>query len=977
MPKANKFDELNLLYHRTCDSFSDEEQWKAFLRTAGHNFRLRFDEQVLLFAQRPDATAVLEYEKWTARFNRPVKRGANGIGVFTDTGDRRVKYYFDIADTFERAGSRPVPIWEARQEHFESIEKALAETYGFEIPMLVQTAISQSSTILARELFDDDTPFGTEAESDNERLKAFIAGSAAYMCVERLGVSTEEYPLPLDTSFLSDRDTLSSVGSSVQYIAAQILSVSSRAISNYEKNVNRTSDKEENVVYNIDTHKSERSANNASNEERIHGTNSRKAAEIPERVETGGLQRADESRDLEGALQGDAETMPQSDRGSNERDSGGERNNEGTSAQRLVGIRSGQSEREQSSPTAGIEGDNFHLTDNLLGDSVQSVEQEQVLSPYAEYKKLKEKYSKKIVLVQEGDFFNSYADGASVLHSIRELDITPTQKLVDGEYIAVVGITWKSLNQLIGQLNNRGFDVVVAFRFPDGRDFKVEEHDAEQVMLFNLTAFERKIPYAMRCKSAGAIDDGADTTEYYWVTQTEFGVDDLKAFQEAVKKYGGEYDTFHVTVRDLSPSYTYEQDVANDVLATVTADKIVAEPYFRGIHEMRMDFYGSVLNRGSFEYKGLHFEPVGAPIIGTSQGYIEANTVSGESLVPDYSLYDFFKVAAAYGDVFYRCEENGKIVYPCEKELLEYVGKYTPLEDIANEKLPNFDGKLETREQVASESDPVVEQHKITEDLNELDEPDYYEQLRISEQERAEEIVQLPIVDYRISDLHPGHKPPLDRAKENLEAIKTLLLIENENRTATSEEQEILAKFVGWGGLSWVFDESGGGAYQQIREELKSLVSEEDYASMRASTLDSFYTPPAIASAMYDALQNLGFTSGRILEPSMGIGAFFGTMPEDMYRNSDVYGVELDNITGRIARLLYPSADITVAGFETTTQKNYYDVVIGKGVPRDEIKFIHESDTEAKKEKLFEAVRNGKVRILLGSTFLSSAYEPE
>ena len=161
-----------------------------------------------------------------------------------------------------------------------------------------------------------------------------------------------------------------------------------------------------------------------------------------------------------------------------------------------------------------------------------------------------------------------------------------------------------------------------------------------------------------------------------------------------------------------------------------------------------------------------------------------------------------------------------------------------------------------------------------------------------------------------------------------MEAIRTLETIESEKRLATNEEQEVLSKYVGWGGLADAFDETKS-AWAKEYAELKTLLSEEEYISARESTLNAHYTSPVIIQEIYRTLQRMGFTKGNLLEPSMGIGNFFGMLPETM-RESHLYGVELDSLTGRIARLLYPKANITVDGYEKTAFSNdFFDAAVG------------------------------------------------
>ena len=184
-----------------------------------------------------------------------------------------------------------------------------------------------------------------------------------------------------------------------------------------------------------------------------------------------------------------------------------------------------------------------------------------------------------------------------------------------------------------------------------------------------------------------------------------------------------------------------------------------------------------------------------------------------------------------------------------------------------------------------------------------------------------------PAGNFRITDDHLGEGGAKQKYARNIEAIRTLFKLEEEHRGATAEEQQVLSQYVGWGGLADAFDpnkENWSAEYTQLKE----LLSEDEYAAARASTLNAHYTGPTVIRGIYDAVERMGFQSGNILEPSMGVGNFFGMLPTSM-ADSRLYGVELDSITGRIAKKLYPQADITVAGFETTDRRDFYDLAVG------------------------------------------------
>ena len=184
-----------------------------------------------------------------------------------------------------------------------------------------------------------------------------------------------------------------------------------------------------------------------------------------------------------------------------------------------------------------------------------------------------------------------------------------------------------------------------------------------------------------------------------------------------------------------------------------------------------------------------------------------------------------------------------------------------------------------------------------------------------------------PAGNFRITDDHLGEGGAKQKYARNIEAIRTLFKLKREHRGATPEEQQVLSQYVGWGGLADAFDPNKDGWAKEYTE-LKGLLSEDEYAAARSSTLNAHYTSPTVIRGIYDAVERMGFRSGNILEPSMGVGNFFGMLPDSM-ADSRLYGVELDSITGRIAKMLYPQADITVAGFETTDRRDFYDLAVG------------------------------------------------
>ena len=218
-------------------------------------------------------------------------------------------------------------------------------------------------------------------------------------------------------------------------------------------------------------------------------------------------------------------------------------------------------------------------------------------------------------------------------------------------------------------------------------------------------------------------------------------------------------------------------------------------------------------------------------------------------------------------------------------------------------------------------------------DQEQLDQDPFVQQVmadakRIAAEEVLEDTLEeAPPRNFRITDDHLGEGGSKAKFRANLDAIETLKTIEAEGRSATPEEQEILSRYVGWGGLADAFD-ANKAAWTQEYKALQAALTPEEYAAARSSTLNAHYTSPTVIRAIYEVVNRLGFQSGNILEPACGVGNFFGMLPEEM-RNSRLYGIELDSISGRIAKQLYPEADITVAGFETTDRRDFYDLAIG------------------------------------------------
>ena len=281
------------------------------------------------------------------------------------------------------------------------------------------------------------------------------------------------------------------------------------------------------------------------------------------------------------------------------------------------------------------------------------------------------------------------------------------------------------------------------------------------------------------------------------------------------------------------------------------------------------------------------------------------------------TLYESWEPVAAALRSLYQQELDGFSHEPAQT-------KEQPIEEQATAEQPDFGNPPAPEPGPRITTTPVTrypgEQNNLPYDIE-------IHTLRFEEPEPTPTQPQPSAENFHITDIHLGEGGPKAKFRANMDAINLLKELESENRQVTPEEQDILSRYVGWGGLADAFDESKP-AWAKEFAELYAALSPEEYEAARGTTLNAHYTSPTVIQAIYEAVGRMGFQTGNILEPSCGVGNFFGMLPEEM-RGSKLYGVELDSITGRIAKQLYPKANITIAGFETTDRRDFYDLAVG------------------------------------------------
>ena len=399
-------------------------------------------------------------------------------------------------------------------------------------------------------------------------------------------------------------------------------------------------------------------------------------------------------------------------------------------------------------------------------------------------------------------------------------------------------------------------------------------------------------------------------------------------------------------VREL---YEQEQDVmehplpdykvGDNVIVDLSTRTIEGKIGYVGETDVRIDtsahgqsWDNEVINKQQFE-QGLRQSATAQRV---DKMLAQAEAIAKESEVPEYERFSVRKVVdgkmplfAIWDDLYDDYYETNHAVpqFSDEKQAESYLENLK--REVADREAAEW-LKVEHAKFLADKDEP----EPSDEELDELPisavmdgEVQTFPDAAALDKARNAEPAPEPAGNFHITDDHLGEGGAKQKYARNIEAIRTLFKLEQEHRGATAEEQQVLSQYVGWGGLADAFD-PGKDSWAKEYAELKGLLSEDEYAAARSSTLNAHYTSPTVIRSIYDAVERMGFRSGNILEPSMGVGNFFGMLPDTM-QDSRLYGVELDSITGRIAKKLYPQADITVAGFETTDRRDFYDLAVG------------------------------------------------
>ena len=981
---ARKYDLISELYNRTCKTVvSNPQNWQAFLASACRNYKLRYDEQLLVYAQRPDATAVLEIEQWNKIFGRWVNRGARGIAVFADENRsrQRLTHYFDISDTHESRYSRTVPIWDMRQEYEADVIETLESTFG-EIEN--KSSLAEAIMGAARNAAEDNIPdylqdlyYATEGssfEEVEEDIVAFIyknvvTNSVAYMMMSRLGVDTDGY-FELDdfrdvTNF-NTQETLNALGFATSDIAEMGLTEISKTITALNRQ-NRIIVGQDRNEYNKVENNDERSLDNERTD--LHDGGRLQPSESETSTAAGsdvGQIRSDEERVSEGTSQspllqspdegrtdtalGGSGTESQQDGGNNPEADGTERGSDRTdesggydemgSSDELPS-QLGTGNRESGSDIRLEYYDRTHEDKSLPFFGRDEVINEILrTTPHlsASLEEIKEYYernpdNKDRTEYVKSIFNNDYTeltleDGRTVGYKTFEnvlhlwegkYDSRTAQSFYDW---AVIARHFEAM-RLLGELS----DSIKPLPSMDGQMTFILDGRAEEKKTSAFT-FSQEIIDAVLANGSGFSEGKMRIYEQF---EKSLSAKENADFLKNEYGWGGSYPVIIGAGIDEShdgKGITITKGIGKEkphiTLSWSQVEKRIGEL-------IRMDRYLNPKEKEHYPQWLESQEERRAKIEETKR-----NREILSNAPPEQELAEKEPEEAEISqDVKYEYHLGDKVyIGASEYEILSVDDERVMLYD--------YNMPLFNKEFSRTEFDRKVRENPMNEHLIVKEEP-------AEERNEKEPEPVVPAWEQKKKvkgfDLHPdvsmaerhtfnlrenevetvGKK---ERFRRNIMAIQLLKKCQEENRFATPEEQIILSKYVGWGGLSEAFDENNS-AWATEYLELSSVLTPEEYASARESTLTAFYTPPEVITAIYKAMEQMGFKEGNLLEPSCGIGNFIGMLPDAM-QDSKIYGVELDTISAGIAQQLYQKTTIAAQGFEETNlPDSFFDGVVG------------------------------------------------
>ena len=911
----SKTEEYLALARKTADSFSRQwEHWAEFLITAARLYKYSYPDQLMIYAQRPDATACAEYDVWNNKMNRYVRRGSKGIALLDESGGYpRLHYVFDVSDTAPRRNALYPDLWQINESLKEPVRSMLAENYGVHSESFGQQLAdvagklvqsywdNNSSDILG--IVDGSYLMSYDDAGRELQFKSAAAMGVTYMLLERCGLDPAGWFDEKDFQAVYDFTTPSAVyalGTAVSDCSREVLRQIERTVKTTirRRNIERS---QEEYEQQSELHEDRglfsaepdlESAPEAAEPVR------QDAPELSDGAAPGGVQHDAAERDPVPAPMGGGTDGRKQDAAADERTVGEEPGS--GQGEKTDGV--GAAHEQPESAGRGNDPDRADLQLNFLEAAIPTEAQQIESIDQAESKK-----SSSAFVLSQADIEKALRRGSNFENSkLRIWEIYQTQpdrklraKALAKEYAphGPGGCSHTYLDGSSGWLDH------------DSKGLTFEHYPDRQKIFLRWNQVEKYIDLMMQAdryltdkeKSAIELHFGlnADSAAEYNALKVQYP-DALVGFEQ-----NGQFKFYGEDARkicELTGGKLLERETA---LGTVLVTGFPREQWVyraKQLWECGENIYLAGLNEDGTHHQTKYLRredylPVGSIVHMEGREFrvdkvdFDKDSVTLQDMaLAELRMPIFREAPLAVVRELYEQEP--------EPPFLVSDGLGLPGED--SNKLPV---SIEVNEVPTPPEAAAAE-----ESLNEEDAPE-------------------PAGNFRITDEELGAGGPKQKFARNIEAIKTLFTLEQEHRGATAEEQQVLSQYVGWGGLADAFDPDKN-SWAKEYAELKGLLSEEEYKAARGSVLNAHYTSPTVIHAIYDAVERMGFRTGNILEPSMGVGNFFGMLPESM-ADSRLYGVELDSITGRIAQKLYPEANIKVAGFETTDRRDFYDLAVG------------------------------------------------
>ena len=977
----SKTEEYLALAQRTANGLTRYwESWTDYLTTASRLYKYPFADQLMIYAQRPDATACADYDIWNNRMNRYVRRGSKGIALLDESsGFPRLHYVFDVSDTGVRRNSRDPDLWQYNDDLKQPVSEMLAATYGISGERVSQQLADVAGKLVAdywdnnsediSAIVDGSLLMDYDEAGVEMQFKSAAAISVTYTLLERCGFEPDGY-FDKD-SFqaiydFSTPDTVYTLGAAVSDISREVLRTVERAVKTTIRRRNNERSQheyEQQSELHADRVLSSPEPDSASAEEPA-GQVRQDAPELSETAAPGSVPHDAPER----------EPVPDPDRTGADRSS-----DEEATDGRSAGEEPGPGQGEESDgvgtaheqPTGAGRGSDSDGTDLQLSflDAVIPTEAQQI----EHIDRAESEKSPSAFVLSQAEIENElrkhgsgFQDGKQRIIELYQTQ--PDRKLRAKALAKEYGIGGHSQDFLDGSSG---------FVNHDGKGLEFDHYPDHQKVTLSWTQVEKYIDLMIQSdryltdkekEHRAAVQeaerqlpmlDGDAAAEYNALKEQYPNT--LIGFE--LGGYFLFYDKDAITVKEVFRSNLLSQENA---LGKVKVTGFLRREWVAKSQKLWAE--GNSIYLAGQGGDGTHHQTKYL----REEDYLPIGIIiklDGRDFRVDHVNFMFKSVSLQDMDL----TNSGQPIFRVERlpnirELYEQ--QQDEIIDVSPEKAVDYKvgdevvvdlptRTIEGKIGYVGETDVRIDTsaHGQSWDNEVLNKQQFEDGLRRDEPTPDEELDKLPISvevngewqtfpdaaaadealnaepmpeaagNFHITDDNLGVGGPKQKFARNIEAIQTLRTLEQEHRGATAEEQQVLSQYVGWGGLADVFDpnkENWSAEYTQ----LKGLLTEEEYAAARASTLNAHYTSPVVIRAIYDAVEKMGFQSGNILEPSLGIGNFFGMLPSGM-ADSRLYGVELDSITGRIAQKLYPQADITVAGFETTDRRDFYDLAVG------------------------------------------------